>query len=56
MMHSIVAIKIKVIFVLLQKKPPEVFDKKGALRKFAKFTGKHLYQGLKSDLRRATLL
>ena len=25
---------------------PEVFCKKGALRNFAKFTGKHLYQSL----------
>ena len=27
-----------------QKQPPEVFCKKGVLRNFAKFTGKHLCQ------------
>ena len=30
----------------LQKQPPEVFCKKGVLRNFAKFTGKHLCQSL----------
>ena len=30
----------------LQKQPPEVFYKKGVLRNFAKFTGKHLCQSL----------
>ena len=39
---------------------PEVFCKKGALRNFTKFTGKHLCQGLflnkVADLRLATLL
>ena len=29
-----------------QKQSPEVFYKKGVLRFFTKFTGKHLYQGL----------
>ena len=29
-----------------QKQPPEVFCKKGVLRNFAKFTGKHLCQSL----------
>ena len=29
-----------------QKQPPEVFYKKGALKNFAKFTGKHLCQSL----------
>ena len=33
-------------FLNLQKQPPEVFFKKGVPRKFAKFTGKHLCQGL----------
>ena len=28
----------------IQKHPPEVFYKKGVLRNFAKFTGKHLCQ------------
>ena len=28
----------------IQKQPPEVFCKKGVLRNFAKFTGKHLCQ------------
>ena len=28
----------------MQKQPPEVFYKKGVLKNFAKFTGKHLYQ------------
>ena len=31
---------------LFQKQPPEVFCKKGVLRNFAKFTGKHLCQSL----------
>ena len=30
----------------LSKQPPEVFCKKGVLRNFSKFTGKHLYQSL----------
>ena len=29
-----------------QKQPPEVFYKKGVLRNFVKFTGKHLCQSL----------
>ena len=29
-----------------QEQPPEVFCKKGVLKNFAKFTGKHLYQSL----------
>ena len=29
-----------------QKQPPEVFCKKDLLRNFAKFTGKHLFNGL----------
>ena len=44
----------------LQKYPPELFHKKGALKNFAKFTGKHLCQSLSfykiADLRPATLL
>ena len=28
------------------KQPPEKFCKKSVLKNFAKFTGKHLYQGL----------
>ena len=43
-----------------QKQPPQVFYKKGVLKNFAKFTGKHLCQGLFSNkvggLRPATLL
>ena len=43
-----------------QKQPPEVFYKKGVLRNFTKFTGKHLCQSLSfnkvADLRPATLL
>ena len=31
---------------LNQKQPPEVFSKKGVLKNFAKFTGKHLCQSL----------
>ena len=31
---------------ILQKQPPDVFCKKGVLRNFAKFTGKHLCQSL----------
>ena len=32
--------------ITYQKQPPEVFCKKGILRNFAKFTGKHLCQSL----------
>ena len=32
--------------MLLQKQPPEVFCKKGVLKIFAKFTGKHLCKSL----------
>ena len=31
-------------FVKVQKYSPEVFYKKGIIKKFAKFIGKHLYQ------------
>ena len=31
---------------LFQKQPPEVLYKKGVLRNFSKFTGKHLCQSL----------
>ena len=34
------------MFNKVQKQPPEVFGKKGVLRNFAKFTGKHLCQSL----------
>ena len=34
----------KVKLLKIQKQPPDVFCKKGVLRNFAKFTGKHLYQ------------
>ena len=44
----------------IQKQPPEIFYKKGALKNFTKFTGKHLCQSLFfnkiAGLRRATLL
>ena len=30
----------------IQRQPPEAFFKKGVLRNFAKFTGKHLWQSL----------
>ena len=36
--------------------PPEVFYKKGVLKNFAKFTGKHLCQSLFFNKVRATLL
>ena len=35
----------------LQKQPPEVFCKKGVLRNFTKFTGKHLCQSLFFNVR-----
>ena len=45
---------------MLRSSHPEVLCKKGVLRNFAKFTGKHLCQGLflnkVADLRPATLL
>ena len=30
----------------MKEQPPEMFCKKGALKHFVKFTGKHLHQGL----------
>ena len=36
----------KILWMLLQKQPPEVFCKKGVLRNFAKFTEEHLCQSL----------
>ena len=30
----------------MKEQPPELFCKKGALKNFVKFTGKHLHQGL----------
>ena len=30
----------------IQKQPPDVFCKKGVLKNFAKFTGKHLWQNV----------
>ena len=45
------------IFSYFQKQPPEVFcKKKGVLRNFAKFTGKHLCQGHLCKAAPATLL
>ena len=35
--------------MLKEEQPPEVFCKKGVFRNFAKFTGKHLCQGLFFD-------
>ena len=34
------------VMLFRQKQPPEVFCKRGVLRNFAKFTGKHLFQRL----------
>ena len=49
-----------VIFLQYQKQSPDVFCKKGVLRNFSKFTGKHLCQGLffnkVAGLRPATIL
>ena len=36
----------KQLFEDMQKQPPEVFNKNGDLKKFAKFTGEQLYQSL----------
>ena len=33
---------LNVVMIYCQKQPPEVFCKKGIIRIFAKFTGKHL--------------
>ena len=48
------------IIVEIQKQPSEVFCKKGVLKNFVKFTGKHLCQSLFSNkvagLKPATLL
>ena len=49
-----------VVTLCFQKQPPEVFYKKGGLRNFTKFTGKHLCQSLflnkVAGLRSLTLL
>ena len=49
-----------VFWTFVQKQPPELFNKKGVLRKSTKFTGKRLYQRLVfnkvASLRPATLL
>ena len=37
------------LYISIHKHPPEVFCKKGALKNFAKFTGKHLCQSLFFD-------
>ena len=37
------------LLIFLKSRRPEVFCKKGVLRNFAKFTGKHLYQSLFFD-------
>ena len=37
---------VKVGLNIAQKQPPEVFYKKGVLKNFSKFTGKHLRQSL----------
>ena len=42
-----VSLKKILIFFEQQKQPPEVFCKKGVLRNFVKFTGKHLRQSLR---------
>ena len=49
---------VKVVFVNFQKKPTEVFYKKGVPRNFTKFTGKHqsLFFNQVKVLRPATLL
>ena len=39
-------IRIFIFSLDYQKQPPEVFCKKDVLRNFAKFTGKHLFNGL----------
>ena len=50
----------EVIILQYQKQPPKVFYKKGILKNFKKFTGKHLCQSLSlnkvTDLSPATLL
>ena len=57
-LYIILCIMSKII--LCQKQPPEVFCKKGVLRNFSKFTGKHLCQSLffnkVASLKPATLL
>ena len=51
---------IAIVKTTTQKQPPEVFYKKGVLKNFTKFTGKHLCQSLffnkVAGLRPATLL
>ena len=37
-------------FIILQKHPPEVFCKKGVLKNFSTFTGKHLFLSLFAGL------
>ena len=45
-MITIMRIVMKIMISSSQKQPPEVICKKGVLRNFTIFTGKHLYQGL----------
>ena len=40
--------------VSLQKQPPEVFYKKGAVNNFPKFTGKHLDQDLQLHFKKGS--
>ena len=43
---EIAEVKLKNIYITVKKQPPGVFCRKGALRNFAKFTGKRLCQSL----------
>ena len=55
-----VSLNIKIIYIIYREAATEVFYKKGVLKNFSKFTGKHLRQSLFFDnvagLRPTTLL
>ena len=41
-----ITVKVMATLIVSQEQPPEVFYKKGVLKNFAKFTGKHPCQSL----------
>ena len=44
--NEVKKVQFQLLPTLIQMQPPEMFYKKGVLKNFAKFTGKHLCQSL----------
>ena len=44
--NEVKKVQFQLLPTLIQMQPPEMFYKKGVLKNFAKFAGKHLYQSL----------